>query len=124
MADTASREAPGTPAAEAAEVWWARRQDAAPRLAGLLDDLERQRWSAYRREADRERARKLGQVRTNTNRAGLTKKEAEAKLSDARAQALHAAGQRLAQGMADGKRQHLANRRLPNWAHVSAVAGW
>ena len=55
VADTASRAVPGTPADESAEVWWARRQDAAPRLAGLLDDLERQRWSAYRREVDRER---------------------------------------------------------------------
>ena len=58
MAETAAaadRAAPGTAAEETAEVWWARRQDAAPRLAGLLDDLERQRWSAYRREVDRER---------------------------------------------------------------------
>ncbi len=38
-----------------ADVWWARRQDASPRHAGLLDETERQRWAAYRREADRER---------------------------------------------------------------------
>ena len=37
------------------EVWWARRQDASPRLAGLLDRAERERWAAYRRDADRER---------------------------------------------------------------------
>src|SRR5260370_39039848 len=55
MADAASRAAPGTAADGTAGVWWARRQAAAPRLAALLDDLERQRWSAYRREADRER---------------------------------------------------------------------
>jgi 4'-phosphopantetheinyl transferase len=51
----ASRAAPGTAADGTAEVWWARRQDAAPRLAGLLDDTERQRWAAYRRDADRAR---------------------------------------------------------------------
>ena len=39
-----------------AEVWWARRQDAAPRLTGLLDQTERERWAAYRRDADRERS--------------------------------------------------------------------
>ena len=38
-----------------ADVWWARRQDASARLAGLLDATERQRWAAYRREEDRER---------------------------------------------------------------------
>jgi 4'-phosphopantetheinyl transferase len=38
-----------------AEVWWARRQDASPRLAGLLDHAERERWAAYRRDADRDR---------------------------------------------------------------------
>ena len=38
-----------------AEVWWARRQDASPRLAGLLDRAERERRAAYRRDADRER---------------------------------------------------------------------
>jgi 4'-phosphopantetheinyl transferase len=38
-----------------AEVWWARRQDASPRLSGLLDRAERERWAAYRRDADRER---------------------------------------------------------------------
>jgi 4'-phosphopantetheinyl transferase len=38
-----------------ADVWWARRQDASARHAGLLDDTEQQRWAAYRREDDRER---------------------------------------------------------------------
>jgi 4'-phosphopantetheinyl transferase len=38
-----------------AHVWWARRQDAAPRLAGLLDQAEQRRWAAYRSEADRDR---------------------------------------------------------------------
>jgi 4'-phosphopantetheinyl transferase len=38
-----------------ADVWWARREDAAPHLAGLLDETERRRWAACRREADRER---------------------------------------------------------------------
>jgi len=55
MADAASRAAPGTAADGTAGVWWARRRDASPRLAGLLDDLERERRAAYRREADRER---------------------------------------------------------------------
>jgi 4'-phosphopantetheinyl transferase len=52
MAETASRAAPeqGT-----AEVWWARRQDASPRLSGLLDRAERERWTACRRDADRDR---------------------------------------------------------------------
>ena len=55
MADAASRAAPGVVADGTAGVWWGRRQDAAPRLAGLLDDAERERWTAYRREVDRER---------------------------------------------------------------------
>jgi len=38
-----------------ADVWWARRQDASDRLAGLLDETERRRWAAYRRPEDRER---------------------------------------------------------------------
>ncbi len=38
-----------------ADVWWARRQDASDRLAGLLDGTERRRWAAYRRQQDRER---------------------------------------------------------------------
>ncbi len=38
-----------------ADVWWARRQDASDRLAGLLDGTERRRWAAYRRPQDRER---------------------------------------------------------------------
>ena len=49
MADEASL------AAWTAEVWWARRQDASPRLSGLLDRAERERWAAYRHDADRER---------------------------------------------------------------------
>jgi 4'-phosphopantetheinyl transferase len=36
-------------------VWWARRRDASPRLAGLLDPTERERWAAYRRNEDRDR---------------------------------------------------------------------
>jgi 4'-phosphopantetheinyl transferase len=55
VADAVSRAAPGTAADGTAGVWWARRQDAAPRLASLLDDAERERRAAYRREADRER---------------------------------------------------------------------
>jgi 4'-phosphopantetheinyl transferase len=51
----AARAASRAPAEATAEVWWARRQDAAPRLAALLDPAERQRFAAYRREADRER---------------------------------------------------------------------
>ncbi len=52
MTEAASQAAPkeGT-----AEVWWARRQDASPRLSGLLDHAERERWAAYRRDADRDR---------------------------------------------------------------------
>jgi 4'-phosphopantetheinyl transferase len=46
---------PGIPADGTAEVWWARRQDAAANLPGLLDGAERERWAAYRRDADRER---------------------------------------------------------------------
>jgi len=38
-----------------AEVWWARRQDSSPRLTALLDAAERERWAAYRLEADRDR---------------------------------------------------------------------
>ena len=38
-----------------ADVWWARRADASDRLAGLLDQTERRRWAAYRRQEDRER---------------------------------------------------------------------
>lgn len=40
---------------ETAEVWWARRQDASERQLALLDETERRRWTAYRRDADRER---------------------------------------------------------------------
>src|SRR5215472_9529460 len=45
----------GAPKEGTAEVWWARRQDASPRLAGLLDRAERERRAAYRRDADQER---------------------------------------------------------------------
>ena len=38
-----------------ADVWWARRQDASDRHAGLLDATERRRWMAYRRDEDRAR---------------------------------------------------------------------
>jgi 4'-phosphopantetheinyl transferase len=38
-----------------ADVWWAHRQDAAARHLALLDQTERRRWTAYRRDADRER---------------------------------------------------------------------
>jgi 4'-phosphopantetheinyl transferase len=37
------------------DVWWARRQDASDRHAGLLDATERRRWTAYRRDEDRAR---------------------------------------------------------------------
>ena len=36
-------------------VWWATRGDGDPRLAGLLDDTERQRWETFRRQEDRDR---------------------------------------------------------------------
>jgi len=55
MAEAAGQAAQQTPAEGTAEVWWARRQDASPRLSGLLDPAERERWAAYRRDADRER---------------------------------------------------------------------
>jgi len=42
-------------AGTAAQVWWARRSDAAPGLVALLDDIEQQRWQTYRREEDRQR---------------------------------------------------------------------
>jgi len=41
---------PGT-----ADVWWARRQDASPALAELLDETEQARRAAYRRDEDRMR---------------------------------------------------------------------
>jgi 4'-phosphopantetheinyl transferase len=47
--------APGPLPDGTAHVWWARRQDASDRHAGLLDETERQRWAAYRRKEDRER---------------------------------------------------------------------
>jgi 4'-phosphopantetheinyl transferase len=55
MAEAAGQAAPRAPADGTAEVWWARRQDAAPSLLALLDHAERERWAAYRRDADRER---------------------------------------------------------------------
>jgi 4'-phosphopantetheinyl transferase len=42
-------------AAGTAHVWWARRRDAAPGHLALLDEAERRRYAAYRRDADRER---------------------------------------------------------------------
>jgi len=45
----------GPPPDGTADVWWARRQDAADRHAGLLDETERRRLAAYRRDEDRER---------------------------------------------------------------------
>jgi 4'-phosphopantetheinyl transferase len=50
MAELADVLHPGT-----ADVWWAHRQDASPRLAELLDETEQGRRAAYRREEDRER---------------------------------------------------------------------
>ncbi len=46
---------PRIPAEGTADVWWARRADASPRLAGLLDPVERERWAGYRHDADRDR---------------------------------------------------------------------
>jgi len=46
---------PGPLTVGTADVWWARRQDASARHAGLLDETERRRWAAYRRDEDRER---------------------------------------------------------------------
>jgi len=46
---------PGPPPDGTADVWWARRQDAADRHAGLLDETERRRLAAYRHAEDRER---------------------------------------------------------------------
>src|SRR6202012_2563045 len=47
--------APRIPAEGTADVWWARRADASPRLARLLDPVERERWAGSRRAADRDR---------------------------------------------------------------------
>jgi 4'-phosphopantetheinyl transferase len=55
VTEAAGQVTPKTPAEGTAEVWWARRQDAAPSLLALLDQAERERWAAYRRDADRER---------------------------------------------------------------------
>ena len=46
---------PDLPPDGTADVWWARGQDASGRHADLLDQTERRRWLAYRREEDRER---------------------------------------------------------------------
>ena len=46
---------PDLPPDGTVDVWWARRQDASDRHAGLLDATERRRWAAYRREEDRAR---------------------------------------------------------------------
>jgi 4'-phosphopantetheinyl transferase len=54
-AEAASQAVPRTPAEGAADVWWARREDASARLASLLDPIERERWTGYRRAADRDR---------------------------------------------------------------------
>jgi len=45
----------GLPPDGTADVWWARRPDAADRHIALLDETERRRWAAYRRDEDRER---------------------------------------------------------------------
>jgi 4'-phosphopantetheinyl transferase len=45
----------GHPPEGTADVWWARRQDASAGHVTLLDETERRRWLAYRRDADRER---------------------------------------------------------------------
>jgi 4'-phosphopantetheinyl transferase len=61
VADAASLTEPGRPGGLSgpgegvADVWWANRGDASPGLADLLDQAERQRWTAYRRDEDRER---------------------------------------------------------------------
>jgi 4'-phosphopantetheinyl transferase len=55
VTEAASQVSQAPPAEGTAAVWWARRQDAAPRLVGLLDPAERERWAGYRSDADRER---------------------------------------------------------------------
>ncbi len=58
MAETASltaRTPPGDLAEGTAQVWWARVQDAAPHHAAVLDQAERRRLAAYRRQEDRDR---------------------------------------------------------------------
>jgi 4'-phosphopantetheinyl transferase len=51
----ADRATPAAPDSGTAQVWWARRRDASPRLAALLDQAEQRRWAAYLRDADRDR---------------------------------------------------------------------
>ena len=46
---------PAPPPDGTADVWWARRTDTSDRFLALLDETERRRWAAYRRDADRER---------------------------------------------------------------------
>ena len=52
MAERAGLDGPAT---GTADLWWARRQDASPRHARLLDQAEQRRYAAYRREEDRDR---------------------------------------------------------------------
>ena len=52
MAERAGLDGPAT---GTADVWWARRQDAAARHMSLLDQAEQRRYSSYRQEQDRER---------------------------------------------------------------------
>jgi 4'-phosphopantetheinyl transferase len=55
VAETASPTAPGDLAEGIAQVWWARVTDASPDQVVLLDQAERGRLAAYRREADHDR---------------------------------------------------------------------
>ena len=55
MSGTSTSSSASAPFVGTAHVWWGRRQDASPRLAALLNDTERERWTAYRREEDRQR---------------------------------------------------------------------
>jgi 4'-phosphopantetheinyl transferase len=52
MAERAGLDGPAT---GTADVWWARRQDASPRLAHLLDEAEQSRHARYRRQEDKDR---------------------------------------------------------------------
>lgn len=51
----AERTGPDGSATATADVWWARRQDAAARHARLLDHVEQGRYAAYRRDEDQDR---------------------------------------------------------------------